>query len=62
MLRIIDTTDRKNMGRLIPEMQVGERVMLEDGYVFEPTSVLIAGGNVRLANSNYIIIAQVKEA
>lgn len=62
MLRIIDTTDRKNMGRLIPEMQVGERVMLEDGYVFEPTSVLIAGGNVRLSNSNYIIIAQNKEA
>jgi len=58
MLRIIETTDHKNLGQEISMPSVGDSINLRSGFVFVVDSIRIDSGDVFLSNQNYIIVAR----
>jgi hypothetical protein len=57
-MRVIQTTDGKNVGSEIEvgELNVGDEITLQNGYVMEVHQIIESGGLVQIVNANYLII------
>ena len=58
--RIIETTDRKNIGQVFDAVALRDTISMRSGADFRVEHIAIDGDRLTLSNTNYIIIA-VKE-